>query len=210
MKARGIVAVVPMKPLRLAKSRLAGRLTPEERASLSLHMLRHVLGACLAAGVADAWVIGSEDAVRQTAEEMGAQWRADTGLGLNGVLARAFQEAFALGLAPMYLPADLPLVTPGEVGGLTEASGQGQRLALSPAQRDGGTNAIIAPPDTPFRPALGADSFRLHVAQAEALGLPLAVYRCRGLALDLDTPDDLDALSKLEPGLLQRLGHAVS
>ncbi len=210
MKARGIVAVVPMKPLRQAKSRLAGRLSPAERASLSLHMLRRVLEACLAAGVAEVRVIGSEDVVRQAAEGMGAQWRPDQGLGLNGVLAHAFEEAFALGLAPMYLPADLPLVTPEDVRGLTEASGQGERLALSPAQRDGGTNAIITPLNSPFRPALGTDSFRLHVAQAEALGLSVAVYRCRGLALDLDTPDDLDALLKLEPGLLQRLGQTVS
>jgi 2-phospho-L-lactate guanylyltransferase len=37
-------AIVPVKPLRRAKSRLAGVLSDDERALLSQHLLQHTLG----------------------------------------------------------------------------------------------------------------------------------------------------------------------
>ena len=109
----------------------------------------------------------------------------------------------------MYLPADLPFLKPADVQGLAGASDQGQKLTLSPARRDGGTNAIIAPPGSSFLPALGVSSFERHKRQAKDLGLSASVYDSVGLGLDLDTVEDLKAYEEMEPGLLLRLTGEV-
>ena len=209
MNASGIVAVVPMKPLHLAKSRLAVRLSPLQRSALSLGMFRKVVQTALESPVDRLWVIGGDGTVKQAASELGAEWHEDEGSDLNESLTRAFQKAFASGLAPMYLPADLPFVIPDDVSELVKASADGQKLTLSPAHRDGGTNAMLVPLGSPFRPALGLNSFQRHKSQAAALGVPLSICDRAGFGLDLDTPEDLKAYEEIEPGLLVRLVNGV-
>ena len=115
MVTAGIVAVIPMKPPRLGKSRLAGRLTPSERATLSLNMLEGVVDAFLKAAMRRVWVLGGDDTVQRTATDLGAQWCDDNGADLNDALADAFDRAFAVDLAPMYLSADLPFIASDDV-----------------------------------------------------------------------------------------------
>ena len=43
------------------------------------------------------------------------------------------------------------------------------------------------------------------MSQAASLGLPVAIYHSGGVALDLDTNEDLKACECIEPGLLERL-----
>ncbi|MCI0441172.1 MAG: 2-phospho-L-lactate guanylyltransferase [Chloroflexi bacterium] len=206
MRSRPIAAVIPMKPLHLAKSRLAGRLTPSERASLTLGMLGRVIKAALGAEVDEIWVVGGDHMVEEAALELGASWREDRGVDLNDALWQAFRSAFALGVTPVYLPADLPFVSLEDIGELVEASERGRKLTLSPARRDGGTNSIVVPPASGFRPDLGPDSFQRHLRQAKSLSLPVSVFESPGLGLDLDTPADLDAYEATYPGFMERLG----
>ncbi len=195
-----------MKPLHLAKSRLAERLSPSERASLTLGMLRGVIRAALGAELDEVWVVGGDHIIEKAALELGAGWREDRGVDLNDALWGAFRSAFALGITPVYLPADLPFVSLEDIGELVEASERGSKLTLSPAQRDGGTNAIAVPPASGFRPDLGLDSFQRHLRQAKSLGLPVSVCESPGIGLDLDTPTDLDAYEAMYPGFIERLG----
>jgi 2-phospho-L-lactate guanylyltransferase len=205
MKANGIVAVVPMKPLRMTKSRLASRLSPPQRVALSLSMFHIVVQAALESSVVEVWVIGGDKAVNQLAIELGSRWFEDEGPDLNGSLSHAFRRAFNAGLAPLYLPADLPFLAAEDIDSLVQASENGKKLVLSPAHRDGGTNAMLVPPGSAFHPALGIGSFQRHKEQAASLGIPFAVCDSSCLGLDLDTPADLDTCEKLEPGFLERL-----
>ena len=70
MSGESIVAVVPMKPLSQSKTRLAGVLSQQERAALSLAMFRKVISAARHA-LGAVWVIGGDEAVRITAERLG-------------------------------------------------------------------------------------------------------------------------------------------
>ena len=203
--AQGIVALVPMKPLRLGKTRLSGHLTPSDRATLSLNMLGVVVESCVKAELSHVWVLGGDDTVECQAIELGVQWRDDNGVGLNLALAQAFEWVFAKGLTACYLSADLPFVTPEDVLALVELSEIGQRLTLSPARRDGGTNAMIVPVDSVFRPALGAGSFRRHRQLAATLGIQPRLYDSPGLGLDLDTADDLKDYQEMRPDLMDQL-----
>ena len=155
MSARGIVAVVPMKPLSQSKTRLAGVLSQRERAELSLAMFSRVVAAAhQALGVV--WVVGGDDAVRQSAERAGATWLEDPADNLNGSLTFALRNACDEGLPALYLPADLPFITAADIDKIVRASGGGETLALSPAQQDGGTNAMLIPQCLSFPPRCSA------------------------------------------------------
>ena len=204
-RKKEVVAIVPVKELARAKSRLSKRLSPEQRAALSLNMLSGVVRAVMASPSAVVRVVGGGAVVKKAALDLGAEWNDDRGLDLNDALWHAFQVAHSSGLAPMYLAADLPFLEAAEVAEALREFADGACLVLSPARRDGGTNAIVAPSGSPFRPALGNDSFQAHSAQASALTLPSRVCSSPGLGLDLDTVEDLDAFEVMEPGLLERL-----
>ena len=199
MSAKGIIAVVPMKPLSQSKTRLTDVLSERERAALSLAMFRKVVSAAQEA-LGAVWVVGGDDAVRATAESLGAVWREDPGRDLNDSLGFALDLACENDLSAIYLPADLPFLIAADVEKVVQASNNGETLTLSPAQQDGGTNAMLVPRCLPFPPALGKDSFRRHERQAAQLGIQYTVCLSDGLALDLDTPADLALCEKRQPG----------
>jgi len=58
-----------------------------------------------------------------------------------------------------------------------------------------GTNALLLTPPDAIRPAFGEGSCERHVAAARAAGIPHSVEHLRSLALDLDTPADVVALT---------------
>ena len=207
MTPGSVAIVVPMKPLRSAKSRLSAALSAEERANLCLNMLVRVLAAA-SAQVDQVWVVGGDGLVREAASNLGAKWTADGGAGLNATLEEAFGAATRQGLSPMYLPADLPLVEADDVAGMIGASRGGRLLTLSPASRDGGTNGIIVPSGSRFRPEMGLGSFERHTAQAASIGVEPVVFTSDGFGLDLDVPADLEALERIRPGYLAELQAA--
>ena len=196
MTAR-IVAIVPVKPLATAKSRLAPMLPLLERQALVLFCLYRVLQALQEAAAVNEWVvIGRDEAVQRLAREMGAGWIEDPGWDLNESIRQGFAWAFAHGAqACLFLPADLPLLAAEAVDGLVERSDGLSHLVLSPAH-DGGTNAILAPQGVPFQPRMGEGSFTRHLAEAQQRGAAVEVYASPGLALDIDTPHDLRQLQE--------------
>ena len=211
MMVSGVVAVVPMKSLVQSKTRLSGTLSQQERAELSLAMFGRVVGAAKEA-LGAVWVVGGDGAVRRTSESLGAIWHEDPGKDLNDSLSFALDKACENELSAIYLPADLPFVSAADVKKVVRASGNGETLTLSPAQQDGGTNAMLVPKCLAFPPALGEDSFRRHKEQAALLGIPYTVCLSEGLGLDLDTPDDLARCDELQPGFsaMMMSGDGVS
>jgi 2-phospho-L-lactate guanylyltransferase len=56
-------------------------------------------------------------------------------------------------------------------------------------------------------PSFGPDSRRRHMADAEAAGVPAEVVEVPSLALDVDTPDDLEALQRRLAGIHGGAAH---
>lgn len=208
-KTSKLAAIIPMKPLEFTKTRLGGLFDSSQRTALSLGMLKVVVDAVSNSKIGKVWIVGGDNAIKQIAAELNSEWYEDAGRDLNDSLAQSFRLALDSGLIPMYLPADLPFLKPADLEGLVRASHQGQKLTLSPANRDGGTNAIIVPSNSSFSPILGLDSFKRHSRQAEELNLPMGTYNSLGLGLDLDTVEDLKVYEEMEPDLLNRLTEGV-
>jgi 2-phospho-L-lactate guanylyltransferase len=91
------------------------------------------------------------------------------------------------------LPADIPLVTPEDIGVLLAVHGEAPTVTLAPSRDARGTNAVAcSPPDVmPLR--FGGDSFVGHLRRARAQGIEPLIVERPGLALDIDTPVDLGA-----------------
>ena len=205
VKTAGAIAIVPMKPLADSKTRLSDRLTPEQRGELTIGMLRRVLEAARGAAIEPVWVVGGDRRVREEAEAGGGHWMEELGSDLNDTLSRAFDLAFNLHRGALYLPGDLPFLKAADVFTVLDASRRQNNITLSPARRDGGTNAILVPQGIPFRPELGPQSFTRHLARAAELEVSVAICHSPGLGLDLDVSDDLDTAQRTEPDFLERM-----
>ena len=193
-----------MKSLSEAKSRLIPHLEQRPRERLVLNMLRQVIKAAIGP-TERVWVIGSDPVVEGLARDEGAMWRPEEGTDVNESLRIAFQQIWKEEKAPLYLPGDLPFLQQGDVGELIASAPHRKNGVLSPARAHGGTNAILLPQPSAFRPLLGPGSFHRHLDQATSLGLRIAIHFSPGLALDLDTWEDLQEYQVIEPGFLDRL-----
>ena len=180
-----IVAIIPMKPLAEGKSRLARTLSPEQRANISIGMLRRVLGALRGASFEFIWVVGGDDRVKHMARNQGGMWFQEMGRNLNDTLEKAIEQAFQREKSALYIAGDLPFVKPSDIHSFIQASRGLGNVTLAPARRDGGTNAMLIPRGVRFRPELGRRSFSKHLSQAAKLETSVAIAYSPGLGLGL-------------------------
>jgi 2-phospho-L-lactate guanylyltransferase len=84
------------------------------------------------------------------------------------------------------------------------------RAVLAPDRAQRGTNALLLSPPTAFSPHFGRGSFAQHRQAAATSGVALELFHAPGIALDVDTPEDLTALIAA-PGhsAAQSLAHAI-
>jgi 2-phospho-L-lactate guanylyltransferase len=207
-----ICAIIPVKALALAKGRLSSILTAAERRALVLAMLGDVLAALGAArGVERVGVISADETVLALALALGAEALHDRAPDLNAALAQAAGHyADAGASAALVLPADVPLLTPGEIERLvaTRAGASGGLIAPS---RDGGTNALLIWPPLALPFLFGQQSLARHQAAAHARALALRTFHTPGLELDVDRPDDLLLLAEAAGATAaQRLVRALN
>ena len=93
------------------------------------------------------------------------------------------------------LPGDIPLVSPSEIAQLLAAHRPAPAFTIAPSRDERGSNAIICSPPGAVPLRFGEDSFFPHLRAAEACGIRPTVLRPPGIALDVDTPEDLAALA---------------
>lgn len=186
--------IIPVKPLRLAKSRLATVLTPEQRQRFAETMLRHVLAVVREVPqISGTLVISRDNRALTIAREYGAKTVQESGAPeLNVALLRASQiVASWRGDAVLVLPADLPMIQPADVNGILQAAAGERSLVIATDRNHDGTNALyLRPPDLiPF--AYGVGSFERHQALARSVGVQPVVYQSERLLYDIDVPEDI-------------------
>ena len=191
-----LFAVVPVKDLGGAKSRLSTTLDPVERVDLTLHMLDHVLTTLRKACVENVCVVSPDNAVLDTARERGASPLSQESQGLNPALEEARLWAIRQGASTLLvLPADLPLLTVPDILALLEEGKPG--VGISPDKARTGTNALLLQPPGVLPFAFGPGSFEAHLRLARERGLDVSVHDLPNLAFDLDTAEDLERVESL-------------
>ncbi|HEX8959240.1 MAG TPA: NTP transferase domain-containing protein [Solirubrobacterales bacterium] len=218
------IAIVPVKRFSAAKRRLAGDIPDERREALVAAMLEDVLEAIgEARAVERTIVVSAEPRAAAAARAAGAEVlpdpdeaegaprkppdaatggvattdRAEVGSGGHSRAALAgIARAEADGAScVVLLPGDCPLLEPRELDRLLTGV-PGHYVAVVPDRHGTGTNALVLSPPSAIRPAFGEGSRARHVAAAREAGVPFAVEELASLALDLDTPADVVALTR--------------
>jgi 2-phospho-L-lactate guanylyltransferase len=189
-----VLAIVPVKGLGAAKSRLSETLDVANRRALVLAMLADVLMNLRRCQSIDRVVVVTDDReARHRATAEGAEVVPDDGAvshsqaALRGIAAAAhpFDRVFLA-------PGDCPLVTVEDLDELLGATLP--PVVVVPDRHGSGTNALLLDPPDAIEPSFGPDSLRRHLESASALGVEAISRVVPSLALDIDTADDLATL----------------
>lgn len=195
MRPHAVHAVIAVKSLDRAKSRLADRLRPEHRARLVLAMLADTVTATAAVGeIVSVTVVTPDPAVADLARTLGAEVhpepRRQHADGLNTALA-ATAAALRGAHGPidlLALQADLPALRTEELSDMLAAAPRGLRSIVIDHEGSGTAALVVRDPVAALDPRFGPGSARSHI---EAGAVDLA-GDWPGLRLDVDTPADLD------------------
>jgi len=189
--------LIPVKSLVQAKQRLASVLSQTARTELAQAMLLDVLEAL------DKWVdrpavtlVTSDSFALELARQFSFETIADiTNRSETDAIEGATRVCESRGIAStLVIPGDVPLIQSWELQKVLEAAPV-EGTVLVPAADGRGTNAAFRRPCGLFPLRFGNDSFQPHLAAARATGKPCVVLSLAGIALDIDSPSDLQQLA---------------
>jgi 2-phospho-L-lactate guanylyltransferase len=191
--------IVPLKPLHLAKSRLAAEAGEALRPSLALAFAEDTVAAALACPLVGRVSVVTDDplAARRLAP-LGARVLPDApGRGLNAALAygAATLRRETPGAWLAALNADLPALRPEELGRVLAAAGGHARSFLADAAGVGTT--LLAAARAELSPAFGGASRARHLGSG---AVELALAGVDSVRRDVDTGEDLRAALALGVG----------
>jgi 2-phospho-L-lactate guanylyltransferase len=189
------LAILPVKSFGAAKQRLGSALGSGPRRVLAQAMFADVLASLrrvegldgiavvTADPVADAAARSEGVLVLRDTEQAGQS--AAASIGIAYALAEGFERV-------LLVPGDTPLLDPAEVGSLLAIR---RGVSIVPDRHGTGTNALVLSPPDAIAPSFGPGSLKRHVAAAEGAGVPSAVETIPTLMLEVDSGDDLAALT---------------
>ena len=189
--------LIPVKNLKHAKQRLASLFDQSTRAELAQAMLLDVLEALNSWPDRPAVGIVTRDAF---AVELARGFSFDV---IADPDAKSETEAIEMATRfcerrgskfTLVIPGDIPLIKVSELDLIIQAAPP-EGTVLVPSSDQRGTNAAFRSPCGLFPLRFGNDSFVPHLAAAKATGKPCTVLSLPGIALDIDTPSDLQQLA---------------
>jgi len=191
-------AIVPVKPLRRGKSRLAGVLTQEERLGLNSQMLIHTVDILRdIPEIEQVLVVSRDQAALSLARSHGARTVQENGAPeLNIALTRATVVAQSYATrGVLIVPSDLPMITKEDVYAMLERVQDPPVVVVAPDRKKEGTNALLVCPVGLIEYDYGPNSFERHCQSARQVGARLEICELPSLALDMDMPEDLELVS---------------
>lgn len=187
-------AIIPVKPLNRAKSRLSSVLSPTQRAQLAETMMRRMLTVLVdTPRITGTIVISRDSKALSIARELGAKTVQENGQSeLNPALARATEVVRAWGgHAVLILPADLPFITSEDITNIIELGEYTLTVVIATDANQDGTNALLVRPAGLMTYAYGSGSYHRHLTIAKYAGAEIKTYQSDTISLDIDTPADL-------------------
>ncbi len=187
--------LVPVKNLANAKQRLAHALEQSARTELAQAMLGDVLQALAECGADEVSLVTSDS----TAVELANLYRFGvipdlSNLSETSAIEMATRACESRGIqSTLVVPADIPLIEAADIRTIYE-SAPVSGTVLVPSSDQRGTNAVLRRPVALFPLHFGNDSFMPHLLAAIATHRSCVVLSLPRIALDIDTPEDLQQL----------------
>lgn len=195
------LAVLPVKSFDAAKQRLSDTLRGGSRQLLAQAMFADVLGALRRVDRIDGIAVVTSDheaeallrgeRITVLADPHGDGQSAAAQIGIDHAIANDYRRV-------LLVPSDTPLADPAAIDSLLERS-RGERTAVTivPDRHRTGTNALVLCPPEAIRPSFGIGSFARHLELVREAGVSHRVEDADSLMHDVDTPEDLAALSQV-------------
>ncbi len=190
-------ALVPLKDLVQAKSRLSGLLCPSERSALAKAMAEDVLSVLAGhSAIQQITLVSDDPGAALLARKYGAQCWSERSLGARGLNA-LMQSASARLLADseehplLVMHGDLPLLTADDISAVLASQGKLQGLIIGCDRRRRGTNLLAFSAACVPRFCFGADSCDGHSASARGAGIAVQILQRLGISVDVDEAPDL-------------------
>jgi 2-phospho-L-lactate/phosphoenolpyruvate guanylyltransferase len=193
METHPIVALVPLRSPGTGKTRLAPRLSVEQRAALAGAMLADVCHTLARSPVDRLVVVAGGSSAVAAAAALGVDVLHDPPevVGLDGALrAAAARVGRTAGL--LVVTADLPCLTVPDVEAVVTSDAE---VVVAPTA-DGGTGALLRRPPSAITTAYGRGSAARHLRLARDADLRALLVRRAGFAHDIDTWEDLRRLDR--------------
>ncbi|MEA2348637.1 MAG: 2-phospho-L-lactate/phosphoenolpyruvate guanylyltransferase [Thermoleophilaceae bacterium] len=192
------IAILPMKRFTEAKSRLSTGIGGGARQALAQAMFADVLASLRRVQGLDAVAVVTSDHEVEAAligepvtllpDEERAGQSAATLVGVRHALVAGFERV-------LLVPGDAPLMDAAVIDDLLlRSQADSLDLVIVPDRHRTGTNALLISPPGAFEPSFGPGSLERHTSAARSGGLTFRVDEIESLMLDVDTPEDLDAL----------------
>lgn len=197
-------ALIPMKPLAEAKSRLCGVLSPAERQALMVAMASDVLAVLVEyPHIASITLLGDDPEVAALAGRSGVRHWSEQALGANGLNAVVTAGCERLiaeqATTILVLHADIPLLSCRDVDSVAEVLAGGADLVIGCDSRRTGTNLLAFHAAAIPAFAFGGQSYVAHRDWAGQQGLRVETVQREGIGLDIDEPADIERLKTQLP-----------
>ena len=185
--------LVPVKNLSDAKQRLAAVLDQPARTELAQAMLHDVVAVLATWPRCPARALVTSDPF---AIELARQYEFEVipdaaNSGETAAIEMATRFSVVRGSdSTLVIPADIPLIEASDLDQIL-AYAPAEGSVLAPAADGRGTNAAYRRPANLFPLRFGNDSFKPHLAAAQATGKPCIVLQLPSIAVDVDNPQDL-------------------
>jgi 2-phospho-L-lactate/phosphoenolpyruvate guanylyltransferase len=191
------VILIPVKNLSGAKQRLAAMLDQTLRTKLAQAMLTDVAEVVAASACDDVALVTSDAFALDLAGQHGFDIIRDaSNVSETDAIEMATRMCESRGIdCTLVIPGDIPLIEAAEIRAIYESAPE-TGAVLVPAHDKRGTNAVLRKPSSLFALRFGADSFMPHLAAAIGTDRSCVVLSLPGIALDVDTPEDLRELAQ--------------
>jgi 2-phospho-L-lactate guanylyltransferase len=204
-----VAAILPAKQFENAKQRLAPAVQLGNRRALIESMFADALLALRRVPSIDqVFVVTADPVASQIAGGNEAIVIEDTTSSHSEATQLGISRALAMGATrALLVPGDCPLLDPAELEQLLARPVPERSVLIVPDRHGEGTNALLLTPPNAMPPAFGEGSRQRHTDLALAHGAVPEVVGLPSLALDIDTPEDLNELIETLAATRGRAAH---
>lgn len=196
-----IAAVIPMKSLHSAKSRLSNILTAQQRKNLAMYLLdatiKEIKKSCI---ISEIIIVSNDKAVKNYSCLNNLKYIKDSEEGVNKAVILADNYCIDNGInANIVIPHDLPFISAKEIDKICTRSNKYHKcIIICPSKRFDGTNILFRKPPDVIKTHYDDNSYMNHLKEAYKFKIPIESLDIVKLRFDLDTKEDLLELFPLE------------
>jgi 2-phospho-L-lactate guanylyltransferase len=189
-----IAAVIPVKSLHSAKSRLSPFLTLQQRKNLALFLLNATIKTVKASRfVSDIIVVSSDNIIEYLSFKNSLKFIKDADNGVNNAVILADRYCIENEIdANIVIPNDIPFLSFRSIDQICIISEKYSRcVIICPSKRFDGTNILLRKPPGVIKTFYDNDSYANHLKEAKKLNIPIESLDYANLRFDIDTKEDL-------------------